>query len=82
MKEVTVRYKTNKTLQALKDMGKYLGFTVDEQSSEKKDKLSFINGVPVIPGDNSIDITDLYAVFTGKELNAAELRNSGWQRKK
>ena len=82
MKEVTIKYKSNKTLEALKDLGKYLGFTVNEQPVQKKEKLSFINGVPVITGDDSIDITDLHTIFTGKEVDATELRKSGWQRKK
>jgi hypothetical protein len=82
MKEVTIQYKSNKTLDALRELGKYLGFTVNEQTIPKKEKMSFINGVPVIPGDNSIDLTDLHSIFTGKGLNAAELRNSGWQRRK
>jgi len=82
MKEATIKYKSNKTLEALRELGKYLGFTVNEQSNSKKEKMSFINGVPVIPGDDTIDIADLHTIFTGKGLNAAELRNSGWQRKK
>ena len=82
MKVVTIKYKSSKTLESLRDLGKYLGFTIDEQSSQKNEKISFINGVPVIPGDDSIDITALHSIFTGKGLNAAELRNTEWQRKK
>ena len=82
MKEVTVKYKSNKTLQALRDMGKYLGFTVDEQPSAKKSDINLIKGVHIIPGDNSIDLTELHEIFTGRELDAAELRSSGWQRNK
>ena len=82
MKQVTVKYKSNKTLHALRDMGKYLGFTVDEQVQTKKRETRFINGVEIVPGDHSIDITDLHTIFTGKALNANELRNSLWQRKK
>jgi len=36
----------------------------------------------IILGDNSIDITELHTIFTDKVFNAAELKNSGWQRKK
>ncbi|MGZ3755206.1 MAG: hypothetical protein ACXVAY_19420 [Mucilaginibacter sp.] len=81
MKVVTIKYKSSKTLDALRDLGKYLGFTIDEHPSQNKEKISFINGVPIIPGDDSIDITALHSIFTGKGLNATELRNKEWQRK-
>ncbi len=29
MKEVTVKYKSNKTLAALRELGKYLNFSID-----------------------------------------------------
>jgi len=35
MKEVTIKYKSNKTLDALRDMGKHLGFTVHEPKENK-----------------------------------------------
>lgn len=81
MKEVIIKYKSNKTLEALKDLGKYLGFSVSEHSTSKS-KDFYINGVRVIPGDESIDISELHEVFTGKNLNAGQLRDSGWQRKR
>ena len=82
MKVATIKYKSNRTLEALKELGKYLGFTVDEEKSPRKDNVTFINGVPVIPGDNSIDISELDSIFTGKGLDAQKLRRSEWQRKK
>ncbi|QEC77321.1 hypothetical protein [Mucilaginibacter ginsenosidivorax] len=83
MKEVTIKYKNSKTLDALKDLGKYLGFSVSEQRLAIKGKQEFyINGVTVIPGDETIDVSELHEVFTGKGMDAAELRKSGWQRKK
>jgi len=82
MKEVTVKYKSNKTLEALKDLGKYLGFSVSEPVPSKKKEEIYINGVTVIPGDETIDISELHEIFTGKGINAAQLRSSGWQRKR
>jgi hypothetical protein len=83
MKEVIIKYKNTKTLEALKDLGKYFGFSVSENTSSKKRREEFhINGVTVIPGDDTIDISELHGVFTGKDLNAAQLRSSGWQRKR
>ena len=82
MKEVIVKYKSNKTLEALKDLGKYLGFSVSETTSTKAKEEIHINGVKVIPGDESIDISDLHDFFTDKGLDANQLRSSGWQRKR
>jgi hypothetical protein len=83
MKEVTIKYKNSKTLDALKDLGKYLGFSVSEQQPVARKKQEFyINGVTVIPGDEAIDVSELDEVFTGKGMDAAELRKSGWQRKR
>jgi len=82
MKEAIVKYKSNKTLAALKAMGQYLGFTVEESSPSKKPDIIFINNVPVQRGDASVNVSELEEIFTGKGLNAAEIRKSGWQRRK
>lgn len=82
MKEVTIKYKDSKTLEALKDLGKYLGFTVSTPKAEGGMDIIYINDVPIIRGDRSIDISELAKVFAGKELDAAHLRKSGWPRKK
>lgn len=82
MKEVTIKYKNGKTLEALKDLGKYLGFSVaDQHPAAKKKREFYINGVTVIPGDDAIDVSELHEVFTGKGMDATDLRKSGWQRK-
>lgn len=82
MHEVVVKYKNQKTLKALMALGEYLGFTVTEPSSPKKDSVYEINGVPVESGDPSIDIHELNAIFTGKDIDAVSLRKSAWQRKR
>ena len=82
MKEVTIKYKSNKTLEALKDLGKYFGFSISEPGPSKKKLKVQINGVTVVPGDESIDVSELHEIFTGKQLNAAQLRSSGWERKR
>ena len=38
MKEAIIKYKSTKTLDALKDLGKYLGFSVYSISNNKKEK--------------------------------------------
>ncbi|MGV8095712.1 MAG: hypothetical protein AB2L24_28000 [Mangrovibacterium sp.] len=80
MKEVIIKYKNPKTLEAIKALSKYLDFSVDVPRPVKREKLEYINGVPVIPGDDSIDISELNSIFTGKGLDAKNLRISGWQR--
>lgn len=83
MKEVTIKYKSNKTLEALKELGKYLNFSVsDHKIKTVAEKDNSINGIPIIVGDAKIDIAELHDIFTGKDLNAWELRNKAWQRKK
>ena len=81
MKEVVIKYKSNKTLEALRDLGKYLGFSVSDTPTDKASTEFFINGVEVIPGDETVNFSELKNVFTGKGLDANELRKSGWQRK-
>jgi hypothetical protein len=80
MKEVTIKYKNPKTLEAIKALSKYLDFSVDIPKPIKREKLEYINGVPVIPGDDSIDISELTSIFTGKGLDSKTLRITGWQR--
>ncbi|WP_025145084.1 hypothetical protein [Pedobacter jeongneungensis] len=83
MKEVTIKYKSNKTLEALKKLSKYLNFSVSDHTVKKvTEKEASINGIPIVVGDPSVDIGKLHDVFTGKDLNAEELRNAAWQRKK
>ena len=83
MKEVTIKYKSNKTLEALKELGKYLNFSVsDHKIKTVTEKDDSINGIPIIIGDPKVDIDELHDVFTGKGLDAEELRKTAWQRKK
>lgn len=86
MKEAIIKYKDSKTLELLKSLARYLDFSISsskkEKPSEKEPKNNYdnINGVPLIPGDSSIDIKALNTIFTGKNLDARKLRTEGWQR--
>jgi len=86
MPEVTIKYKDSKTLEALKDFSKYFDFIISKPKNKKKEALPkntfTINGVTVIRGDSSIDISEMSDVFTGKNINAKELRKEAWQRNK
>lgn len=82
MNEVVVKYKSEKALKALQDLGKYLGFSVSVPTSEKKTQKKYkINGVTVIRRDSNIDINELKDIFTESNIDAATLRKTSWQRK-
>lgn len=82
MKEVIIKYRNNKTLATLKDLGKYLGFSVSDVSYSKTNNQTLINGVTLIEGDERVNLSELERIFTDKDLDAGELRKSGWQRRK
>lgn len=82
MPEIIVRYKDKRTLEALRDFAKYFDYEISSPDSDKKEKQMDLNGVTIIPADSSVDITELTEILTGKNINAAELRNEAWQRRK
>jgi hypothetical protein len=75
MPELVIKYKNKKTLNALTDFAKYFEFSI----IKPKEK---ITGLTIISGDNTIDTSELETVFTGKNLNAKQLRENVWQRNK
>ena len=86
MPEVTITYENPKTLKILKDISKYFDFSVSQPKTRKKDaqpKNTFtVNGVTIIRGDASIDISEMSDVFTGKNIDAKELRRKAGMRNK
>lgn len=83
MPEIIVKYKNKRTLEALRDFAKYFDYVISSPETDtKKEKQSNLNGVTVIPADNSIDTSDLINIFTGKNINPQQLRSEAWQRKK
>jgi hypothetical protein len=81
MPELIIKYKDSKTLEILNDLAKYFDYVISSPKSEKKKEIK-INGVTVIRADDSIDISDISKIFTGKNINAQSLRNESWQRQK
>lgn len=81
MNEVTIKYKDSKTLKILKDLAKYFDFVVLTPKEGKKETET-INGVTIIPGDRSVDMSELTKIFSGRNLDAKELRKRGWERKR
>ena len=76
MPEVTIQYKKPETLKILKGLAKYFDFKVSKPKEATKSALDDI----LIPGDTTLDISPLNDVFTGKNLDAAELRKKMWKR--
>jgi hypothetical protein len=62
----------------IKALAEYLDFEIFAVK-EKKVKIS---GVTVLPADQSIDTSEMEAIFSGKNLDAKELRQKAWQRTK
>jgi hypothetical protein len=82
MPEITIKYKKEKTLQALMDFSKYFDFVITTPKKASKKKILDANGVKIIAGDSSIDTSGLNEIFTNSNLDAKQLRNKAWQRKK
>ncbi len=79
MPEVIIKYKTDKSLQALKDISKYFDFEV--KATEKK-PVSVRKNI-IIKGRGVTDetIKELTAVFTDAKTDVKKLRKS-WRRDK
>jgi hypothetical protein len=81
MPEIVIKYKNPKTLQALKDFAKYFDFVISSNKNGKEEALS-IRGVTILPGDSSIDTSELLDIFSNKNIDAKALRTEAWQRRK
>lgn len=80
MPELTIKYKTKKTLEALIDFSKYFGFSIISTDKPQKARKTKVNGVTVVHGDSSIDISELGTIFTNRKIDAKQLRKTAWQR--
>jgi len=78
MPEVTIKYKKPETLKILKGLAKYFDFKVTTDKSKKKASLDDI----LIPGDKTLNISELEDVFTGSGIDAKKLREEAWKRPK
>lgn len=80
MPELIIKYKNKKALEALMDFSKYFDFSVVVPSQALKEETLTINGVTVIPADNTIDTSALEAIFSNRNIDAKKLRRDLWQR--
>ena len=81
MPEVTIKYKSPKTLKALQALSELLDFTISKPAEKKTADFIYINDVPIIPGNRSIDISDMPEIIGRNKMNAKAIRQS-WQRNK
>jgi hypothetical protein len=79
MPELIIKYSSRKTLQVLIDLAKYFDFEIAKPATTAKKK-SLINGVTLIAGDETVDIGQMAEIFTGKAIDASNLRKLSWQR--
>jgi hypothetical protein len=79
MPEITIKYNNAKTLKVLKTLSEFLDFTLSSPGKKKKNSYLYINGVPVMPGDKSIDISDMGEIISRNNMDAKKLRQA-WQR--
>ncbi len=78
MLKAIIRYKKPETLKVLKGLAEYLDFEI----TNSEDKTFKVNGVTVFPGNGAVDNSEMEAIFSGKDIDAAELRKRAWQRGK
>jgi len=76
MPEIIIKYKKPETLKILKGLAKYFDFKISSPKEKQKKSLDDI----LIAGDKSLDISSLTEIFTGKNLDAGELRKEMWKR--
>ncbi len=81
MPEITIKYTDSKILKMLKALSGFFDFSVSAPKKGKKEELVYINGVPMVPGNASVDISDMGAIISRNNMNAKKLRQEAWQRK-
>lgn len=79
MPEIIIKYENSRTLEVLNDLAKSFNFVISFPKSERKKEI-LINGVTIIPADDSINMSDMTEIFSGKDISAESLRTEAWQR--
>lgn len=82
MLEVTIIYSSPKTLKVLKALSELLDFKLTKSEKVKGQSLDIITIPSRIPGDKTVDISDMSDVFSRSKMDAKKLRKEAWGRKK
>lgn len=79
-----IKYKNPDAIKILKDIGKFLDFTIEEGLNPGKNKnqgIVFINGVACLPPDPKADFKKLKGEFTGLSYTKESLREKAWKKR-
>ncbi len=82
MNEVVIRYKNKKVLNVLRDFAKYFDFSIITPDTNLEKDKTVINGVTILSGDSSVDISELKGIFTNRNFDSAKVREELWKRNK
>jgi hypothetical protein len=77
MPELVIKYKSKKTLEALKSIAKYFDFSIVEK--QKPDLgITKINGVTILKGIGQLNNEEMEDIFTNANLDGKKLREEAW----
>lgn len=79
-----IKYKNPDAIKVLKDIGKFLDFTIEQESPQDKNQsqgIEFIDGVACLPPDPKADFKRLKGEFTGLNYSKDSLREKAWRKK-
>ena len=80
MPELVIKYKNKKTLEALLAFSRFFDFSVIQPKKAKSENAFQVNGVTLLAADKSVDIKELDAIFSGKNIDSRKLRENAWRR--
>lgn len=79
-----IKYKNPDAIKILKDIGKFLDFTIEKESKPDKigkQEIIYINGVACLPPDPKADFKKLKGEFTGLNYSKDLLREKAWKKR-
>jgi hypothetical protein len=79
-----IKYKNPDAIKILKDIGKFLDFTIEQESQHEKNQdqgIVFIDGVGYLPPDPKADFKKLKGEFTGLNYSKDSLRDKAWRKR-
>ncbi|MFP5039807.1 hypothetical protein [Parasediminibacterium sp. JCM 36343] len=89
METAVIHYENAGAIKLLKEMGKFMGFTVEtkhkkeEASSEvsRPATITLINGIPYQAANLKADVTKLFNVFGEHNYTKQSLRDKAWKKR-
>lgn len=81
MPEVIISYEKPETLKVLEALAEPLAFEIVISELEDVSRQKAVDAITV-PADKETDLSQLFEVFTGKNLDAKKLRQEMWRTKK